>query len=61
MKTRMETRMECLRLAVTIGASKTITPKEIVPTAMEFFRWVDDDPADTADVDKLRERWPLGR
>lgn len=57
MKSRMELRLECLRLAATLGASKNIPPKEVVPYAMEFFKWIDDNPEDETDTEQLASRF----
>ena len=50
MKSQMELRLECLKLANTIATGKNIKPAEVIPTAMEYFKWVDgsDEPAATS-------------
>lgn len=60
MKSQMELRMECLRMAASLGIAKVVEAKNIVPTAMEFFRFVDDDPNDEADTSRLGERFGHG-
>lgn len=40
MRGEHDLKMECLKLANSLGASKTITPGQVVPYAMEFFNWV---------------------
>lgn len=57
MKSRGETRLECLRMANTLGVAKVIQPKDVIPQAMEFFKWVDDDPNEDAGVPRLAERF----
>lgn len=57
MKSRMDMRLECLRLAASLGASKNIPPAQVVPFAMEFFKWVDDDPNDKADTRQIADRF----
>ena len=53
MRTLSETRLECIRLAASLAASKTIPPRDVIPTAMEFFRWVDEGSDGKADVGDL--------
>lgn len=57
MKSQMELRLECLKLATSLGASKNIAAKDVIPTAMEFFRWIDNNPDDKPDLDKLRTKF----
>ena len=53
MKSETELRMECLRLATVCASAKIIKGSEVLPYAMEFFRWVDNDPNDKVDTKKL--------
>lgn len=57
MKTLFETRMHCLSMAVSLAISKSIATKDVLPTAMEFFRWLDNDPDAKADLEPLRKRF----
>lgn len=54
MKTQMEIRLECLRLATSLGASKQIAPHNVVGTAMEFYRWVDGHDGDKATPESVQ-------
>lgn len=61
MLSRTQTRLECLKLANAVACGKSISPKDVIPTAMEYFKWVDDDPSDQADTTKLTERFKVAR
>lgn len=61
MMTRQQYRLECLKMANSMAASKNIQPKEVIPTAMEYFRWVDDAPDDEADTSQLAQRFRVHR
>lgn len=61
MKSRGEMRLECLKLANAVACGKSIPPKDVIPTAMEYFKWVDDDPNEKADTSKLTERFHVAR
>lgn len=56
MKTSMEMRLECIRLANTLATSKNIQPSDVVPTAMEYLKWIEqtDDRASESDFARLR-------
>lgn len=57
MKTSMELRMQCLTIANTLAVSKNIPAKDVIPTAMEYMKWVEDggDLAGDGDVARLRQ------
>ena len=59
MKSFSETRLECVRLANVLATAKVIPPKEVIPTAMEFFKWIDggDEKATPNDVARVAERF----
>lgn len=59
MKSSMDIRLECLRLATTLGTAKVINHADVLPRAMEFFRWVDrgDERADEDNVQRLIEKY----
>ena len=57
MRSRTEFRLECLKLANSIGCAKNIRPDQVIPTAMEYFKWVDDDPNEPVKTEKLKERF----
>jgi hypothetical protein len=40
MRTQMEMKLECLKLAGTLATSKTIKPTEVVAQAKEYFGWL---------------------
>lgn len=61
MISRSQVRLECLKLANVMGSSKNIKPEAVIPTAMEYFRWVDDDPEDKSDTQQLTERFRVAR
>jgi len=61
MKSHMETRLECLRLAVMLGSAKVLDPGKVMPFAMEFFRWVDNNPEEKVEVSQLAERFRVSR
>lgn len=58
MRSRAEIRLECLKLANSIACGKNIRPADVIPTAMEYFKWVDDADGD-ADVGKLAETFKV--
>jgi hypothetical protein len=49
--------MDCLRLAVSMAISKAIVAKDVLPTATEFYRWIDDDPEIRADATVLAAKY----
>jgi hypothetical protein len=53
MRTLSEVRLECVRLAASLAGAKAIQPKDIIPTAMEFYRWVDEGSDGKVDVGVL--------
>lgn len=57
MKTTAEMRMHCLTIANTLAVSKNIPPKDVIPTAMEYMKWIDGggELADEGDVATLRQ------
>ena len=44
MKSRTQIRLECLKMAGGLGNAKVIAPKNIIATAEQFFKWVEDSP-----------------
>lgn len=56
MKSLGQVRLERLRLATALASSKNIPASAVVPTAMEFFKWIDDPDAE-ADTSKLATHW----
>lgn len=54
MKTLTEVRLECLRLAVTMAASKAIDGTSVMKTAKSFYAYVQDEP-DSVSPDAMRE------
>ncbi len=55
MKSIMEVRLECLRLANALGCAKNIPAHEVVPYAMAYFKWVDGTEQDPK-PERLAER-----
>ncbi len=41
MKTSMEIRMQCVSLANTLACGKHIQPKDVIPQAMEYLKWIE--------------------
>lgn len=56
MKTISQMKLECLRLAVNIAATKTINHAAVIPMAMEFYKWIDGDDT-TVDVGQLYSKY----
>ena len=57
MRNRSELRLECLKLANSIACGKNIKPTDVIPTAMEYFKWVDDAPKEDAHPERLQEKF----
>lgn len=59
MKTSMDVRLECIRLSSMLATSKQIAPKDVVPVAMEYLKWIDgyDDLASVDDIAKIARRF----
>jgi hypothetical protein len=59
MKTSMEIRMQCVSLANTLACGKNIQPKDVIPQAMEYLKWIEgmDEPAGADDVARLAHRF----
>lgn len=56
MKTITDVRLECLRLAVTMAASKAIDGTSVIKTANSFYAFVQDEREET-DVSALAEKY----
>jgi hypothetical protein len=61
MKSQMETRLECLRLAAMLGSAKVLPPPSVLPYAMDFYKWVDSDPNEQVDTAPLVARFGAKR
>lgn len=59
MKTRFETRMECVRLANTLAQARVIPREEVLTYAGDLFAWVDESEGREADVTRLSERFKV--
>lgn len=55
MKSERDLKLECLKLASMLATGKTIRPDQVIPQAMEYFRWVDkhEELANEGDVTRL--------
>lgn len=53
MKTISQMKLECLRLAANLASAKQIKQFEVIPTAMEYYKWIDGNMDDVADVGAL--------
>lgn len=56
MRTITEVRLECLRLAVTMAASKAIDGTSVIKTANSFYAFVQNDREDV-DTSPLQEKY----
>ena len=61
MTSRQQFRFQCLQLANILGAAKVLKPHEIIPTAMEYFKWVDDNPDEPVEVDRLALKYQVSK
>lgn len=52
-KTISQLRLECLRLAANLASAKLIRHADVIPTAMEFYRWVDSGDEGEIDIGAL--------
>lgn len=59
MKSRMEFRLECLKMAASLAGSKNITPSAVIPTAMEFYKWVENNPDEDVGTERLSENFKV--
>jgi hypothetical protein len=54
MKSSKELRLECIKLASILATAKLVPPGQVVPTAMEYLKWIDGDDDASADPDAFR-------
>lgn len=57
MRTITSLRLECLRMALTLAASKVVGPDEVIVRAGHFYRFVMDEDQEKADPRPLVEKY----
>lgn len=55
MKSISQTKLECLKMAVSLASSKQVNHAAVIPMAMEFYKWVDGD--DNVDIGQLYSKY----
>lgn len=59
MRSIRDERLECLRFAVSLAASKNIQPTEVLKTATDYVLWLDEEKSQpgAAELERLKERF----